>query len=397
MTYAAIIGVVLVLLLEAFSYVAIAVVSPRLDAPILRTQAIFRDQSGRIDSWLNADSLTLFVVFDSVLGWHQRAGYHSDLYTVGPQGVRGTKVYATRPPAGVLRAGAFGDSFVFGMEVDDSSSWSAVIEREFPGIEVPNYGVGGYGLDQSVLAVSAHGRDLHPQVVIVGYVPDQFKRAVNVYRRFLSTFEPPLVKPRFAIDAAGRLEFVPTPLREFQEYRRLLRYPREVVSFGRMDRLYSPLIYQDPLYDYSSTIRLITAFWIRFSSRYVGVDRLYVGGLANAKSEAFRLQVALFEQAARSIRGQGAEPLFVFFPDRYSLERIAEGQRPSYQSLFDTLQARGLQPIDAAEAFATESAPDFSGWFATAHYSPAGNRIVGLWLGRVLRARAQEYLVSSLE
>ena len=384
--YAAILAAFLIVFLEAASWIGIALLSPRLSEPIRRTPAIFRDQSERIRRWLEADSSTLFVIFDSSLGWRQRPGYRSALYTVGPQGLRGSRVYGAVPARGVLRVDAFGDSFVFGSEVGDTAAWPAIIEKTFPGIEVPNYGVGGYGLDQTFLSLAAHGRDLHPKVVVVGYVPDDLRRAVNVYRRFLSTSEPPLVKPRFVLGDSESLTLVPAPLKNAQDYRRVLDHPRDALALGRLDYWYSPLIYQNPLYDYSAAVRLVTTLWVRISRQHFG-DRLYIGAYANPRAEAFRLQVALFDHAADSIRAMGAQPLFVFFPDREQMTRIIGGGRPSYQPLLDTLRAHGLNPLDAAAAFAKSPAADLGRWFMTAHYSPEGNRLVALWLGGILKGK----------
>ena len=380
--YGAIIAAVLAVFLEGFSYVALAVLSPRLSEPVRRTRDILHEQSVRIQQMLDS-APSLFVVFDSALGWRQRPGYRSALYTIGPQGLRGTRIYGTEPRAGVLRASAFGDSFVFGSEVGDSAAWPALIERDFPDLEVPNYGVGGYGPDQTFLDVAEHGADLHPQVIIVGWVPDDLRRTLNVYRPFLSSHEPPLVKPRFLISESGALTLAPTPLSGDADYRRILARPRDVLALGRLDYWYTPSSYRDPLYDYSASVRLLTTFWIRMSRRF-GSNRLYRGAYANPASEAFRIQVALFRQTADSIRKQGARPLFVFFPDREQMERIVQGARPSYQPLLDTLRAHGLEPRDAADAFAGAPASGLPRWFMTVHFSPTGNGLVARWLGRIL-------------
>jgi len=382
--FSAIITVVVLIVLETFSWVAITVLSSRLSEPIRRTRDILADQTTRIRQMLENEQ-HLYVIFDRDLGWRQRPGYRSPLYTIGPDGLRGLRAYAPRPPAGVLRVSAFGDSFVFGSEVADSAAWPAQIERDFPDLEIPNYGVGGYGPDQTFLDVLAHGADLHPQIVLVGWVPDDLRRAVNVYRRFLSPEEPPLVKPRFLVSDAGTLTLLPTPITGDSDYRRFLVRPRDVVSLGRHDYWYSALMYGDPLYDHSATVRLLTTVWVRLSRR-IGPNRLYAGAYANPHSEAFRIQVALFQQAADSIRKQGARPLFVFFPDREQLERMTHGARPSYQPLLDTLRARGLDPLDAGDAFIGASSADLPHWFMTAHFSPAGNAIVARWLGKILES-----------
>lgn len=376
--------------IEGTSLVALKALSPRLEEPVQTTREIFADQTRRIQDWLDADSTRLFVVFDTLLGWRQQPGYHSEHYTISPQGVRGTRAYAPIPAAGVLRVDAFGDSFVFGTEMDDTNAWSTVLERAYPAIEVPNYGVGGYGLDQTLLAISAQGRALKPDIVLVGFVPDELRRTTNVYRRFLSTLEPPLVKPRFQLTEGGALVELPTPFRGMSDYRRLLGDPRGVIALGRHDSWYSPLIYRNPLYDYSATIRLLTVVGIRGGRRYLGGERLYVGGLANPRSEAFRLQVALFSQVVDTIHALGAEPLLVFFPDRSTLVRAAQCLPASYQPLLDSLRAHGMQPLDAAEAFAGATEEDVASLFATAHYSAEGNRLVGMWLGEHLQALATD-------
>src|ERR1041384_2373769 len=384
--FTAIIVILFAALAEAFSFVVIKIISPRLGQPILRTSAIFHDQSVRIQRMLD-HSDSLFMVFDAALGWRFRPGYRSDLYTIGMNGLRGTREYTTLPAPGVLRADAFGDSFVFGGEVNDSVAWPAIVEREFSKIEVPNYGVGAYGSDQTFLSVVASGRELHPQVVIVGWVPDDLRRNVNVYRRFLSTDEQPLVKPRFVLSPTGALTLVPTPLSGAEPFRQFLERPRDVVTMGRQDSWYTPLIYRDPLYDYSATVRLATTGWLWASRRYWGSNRLYVGGVINPHAGAFRLQVALFDRPADSIRQQGSEPLFVLFPDREQLGRVLRGTPLAYQPLLDTLRAHGLNPLDASQAFVGAAGSDVDRFFMVAHYSPTANHLVARWIGRILEEK----------
>ena len=382
---------VIVVLLEAGSWLAIKVVSPKLDEPIRRTSDVFREQTERLTELLDPRVPTL-VTIDSILGWRQRPGYRSAHYTISAQGLRGSREYPATPPAGVLRASAFGASFVFGSEVDDSSAWPALVEREYPGVEVPNYGVGGYGVDQAFLDYVEHGEELHPQAVIIGLTPDDLGRVVNVYRRFVSSLEPPLFKPRFRLAAGGvitRVAAVPPA----EVYRQIERHPRDVLAYGRMDYWYKPAVYADPLYDYSTTVRLLTALWTRISRRLVGSDRLYVGSFANPRSEAFRLQVAFLERFADSVGARGARPYVVFFPDRDALARTTRGLPASYQPFLDTLRAHGLTPLDAAAAFPKAGPQETARWLMPGgHYSPAGNRLVAVWLGRVLEARRDSLL-----
>ena len=100
------------------------------------------------------------TMMDPDLGWRPRPGYRSADLNVSAQGLRGSRIYAPIRKPGVLRIAAFGDSLVFGCAVADADCWPAIVEDRFPEIEVLNYGVLGYGLDQAYLRYKAEGRRL---------------------------------------------------------------------------------------------------------------------------------------------------------------------------------------------------------------------------------------------
>jgi hypothetical protein len=250
---------------------------------------------------------------------------------------------------------------------------------------VLNYGVGGYGVDQAYLRFCTDGMALSPRIVVMGFTTDDLRRLVNVYRRFVSNRELPLVKPRFMLDR-GDLVLLPNPAPRRSDYERYWRHPRDVIELGRYDSWYQPAIYQDPLYDYSATVRLLTSIWIRVSNRYLTTNRLYRRGEFNPSSEAFGIQVALFEQFVRKVRQAGARPLVAFLPDRESVARARRGKRPIFEPLIEALGARGIPLVDLTLPFTDPRATGAVGdWFMNGgHYSPAGNALVARWLGREL-------------
>src|SRR5256885_5239021 len=314
---------------EGTSRLGIKLARPILIEEIRTTDDIYREQANRISRLLDPDSSGLLAL-DPLLGWRYRAGHRDSANTVNGQGLRGERHYARRPAAGVLRVAAFGDSFVYGNEVVDSAAWPAIAERLFPGLEVLNYGVGGYGVDQAYLRFGAEGMDLAPQIVLIGFTTDDLRRVVNVYRRFISNREFPLIKPRFLLNARGDLELVPNPAPRPSDYERYEREPRAVIELGPYDDWYEPTIYQEPLYDHSATVRLLTNFWIRVANRYLAANRLFRNGEFNTWSTAFKIQVALFERFAAAVRSAGARPIVVLLPDRESVARARRGGRAPF-------------------------------------------------------------------
>jgi hypothetical protein len=264
------------------------------------------------------------------------------------------------------------------------------MERLFPRLEVLNYGVGGYGVDQAYLRFCAEGMALSPRIVVMGFTTDDLRRVVNVYRRFISNRELPLIKPRFLLDGRGDLVLVPNPARHPSDYERYQREPRAVIELGRYDDWYEPAIYREPLYDYSATVRLLTSFWIRVSRRYLAANRLFRRGEFNPASSAFRIQLALFARFAAATEAAGARPIIAILPDRESVARARRGQRTFLTPLVEALGAHGLEYVDVTRAFADSTARgEVADWFMQGgHYSPAGNAIVARWMGRELLARS---------
>jgi hypothetical protein len=100
----------------------------------------------------------------------------------------------------VLRVAVFGGSLVFGHEDAEPEAFPAIMERTFPGFEVYNYGVLGYGLDQAFRGYQAEGHQRAPDVVAIG-CPRILERCVSDYRQFLNAnlSSEPSTKPRFLL------------------------------------------------------------------------------------------------------------------------------------------------------------------------------------------------------
>ena len=87
-----------------------------------------------------------------------------------------------------MRVVAVGDSFAYGLGVQDEETFAALLQSS-TGLEVVNAGVNGYGIDQAVLMWEHHGRHLAPCLVVLTYYVDDF------FRNGLHVREGP--KPRF--------------------------------------------------------------------------------------------------------------------------------------------------------------------------------------------------------
>jgi hypothetical protein len=340
--------------------------------------AILGEQSERIAILLDAAGEGREEL-DEELGWRYRPGFASATDNINRQGVRALREYESLATPHTLRVAAFGNSFVYANEVSDQDSWCAQLESSTPGLEVLNYGVGGYGLDQAYLRYRREGRRLRPDVVLVGFYPDDLRRAVNVYRRFVSTKEWPLTKPRYRLRDDQTLELLPNPLSTPTAYKQLISDPRSIHTLGVHDHWYDPMVYEHPLYDVSATLRVGYAVWQRTQRRWLDPDRLMRNGVFNERSSAFRLQVALLGAFNDAIRADSAIPVVLMLPNRASVETVRRGGLAEYAPLSDALGRHRLAVWDGMSAFRDSGSVE-SLFAPGGHYSPAGNRALAAWL-----------------
>lgn len=341
-----------------------------------RLSTIYAEQTERILELLNENEVSHREVLDANLGWRYRPGYRKGEDIISIQGLRNGHSYDLKPEAGVLRIAAFGDSFVYGNEVGTSDAWPSKMEEACPKLEVLNYGVGGYGVDQAYLRYASEGAQYAPDIVLIGFVSDDIRRLVNVYRRFIDDREWPLFKPRYFL-RDNQLHLMPNPFPDASDYLKILADPSLVTQVGRYDEWYQPAVYENPLYDLSSTIRLSVAVGTRIQRKYFNRNSIWEEEHLSAYSDAFKIQVALFKNFVASVRERHAQPQIVFFPTRDDIVGVRSGKGTAYELLARELASLKIPYIDVMDGFSKSSHEAVESWFMPGgHYSPRGNEIV---------------------
>jgi hypothetical protein len=134
--------------------------------------------------------------------------FRGKLVNSNAKGIRGRQEFAYDKPAGVTRIVVLGDSFTFGEEVGDEETFSHHLQSLIPGSEVLNMGIHGYGHDQMLLYLKEEGVKYRPDIVLLGFMPDDMERNVLSFRDY--------AKPHFAV-REGRLELTTGPIARPEE------------------------------------------------------------------------------------------------------------------------------------------------------------------------------------
>lgn len=314
---------------------------------------------------------------DSDLGWTLRPGFRSAQVTVDAVGRRRAPDRPL-PESDAVRLAAFGDSFTFGGDVADRDAYPEALARIDQGIDVANYGVPAYGLDQAFLRYLKERGAARPQVVIIGYMSENICRNVGVFRPFYNPNTVfPLAKPRYLLGSHG-LKLLRNPLPTAESYRRLLASPADsLAELGRHDAFFRTRPHAMP-WDRSATVRLVklSAAQLPPTSR----DGCYGAG------EAFSVTTRLFSLFYETVLRDGAQPVILIFPAREEVASWRSERRKRYAPLLAFLGGKGYRFVDAMEVFDGAGRNRSIDALIPAHLSPLANTLVAEHLRRRLQS-----------
>jgi hypothetical protein len=321
-----------------------------------------------------------------ILGWSPAPRSHTQEVTINSQGIRAEHEYSLDLPPNIIRVLTFGDSFTFGSDVVDDDTWESQLEARDPRLQVLNFGVGAYGVDQAYLRYLHEGVQFKAHVVIIGFMSENIYRNLNVFRPFYNSAYSNNIytKPRFVIED-GALRLLRNPLSTREDYARLLADDEAVLKdIGSKDYYYQLGYRAGPL-DRMPSVRLFKMATRRLHEQLnpvVSREGSYVGD-----SEAFRLTTQILEAFYCAVLQHQSLPVIAVYPDVGDFNRHL-GHRPKrYEPLLQHLQNQGFRYLDLLEAFVAYDAEvpkdklTVGGW---GHYSRLGNQIVANYLDQYL-------------
>ena len=312
-----------------------------------------------------------------ILGWSIQPNGRNNEFSANSYGIRADREYSLEPSPNKIRISTFGDSFTHGDEVATEATWQAYIEKINPHFEVLNFGVGGYGLDQSYLRHKLAGAQFNPQIVFIGYMIEDVERTVNTFRPFYAEgSQIPLTKPRFILEN-DQLILIDNPLPKLEDYVKLLNKDKATLAkIGKYDFYYNKKYYKGP-FDFLPSVR------------FFKISKRQYQELTNerAREEAFRIDEKIFQEFCDSITKHGARPIIIIFPTEWDLYQKKNHNPIRYKNILEMLERNGFEYIDLLNAFNIDGNKYqieelFSPW---KHYSAFANQIVAEYIVQYLK------------
>jgi hypothetical protein len=313
------------------------------------------------------------IMYDAQLGWTNRPNNQSAdrLYAYNALGARIAPAapveYTPSPPPGTVRIVIVGDSYTHGDEVPFENTWGYYLQQNLnqAGInaEVINLAVGAYGLDQAFLRWQTLGRDLSPDIVILGLQMENVQRNVNLLKPI---YRPntglPFSKPRYILSNNG-LTLINVPPVPPAQIAGLLENIA-TWELAPYEHFFNPKDYQQQLWTQSKLVALSQEiFWPIETDPY----------FYDLNQEPARLTLKIIETFQDQVEASGSDFLIIHIPIVLDLINLRLKRDLIYADLLAAIDAK--HPIiDPHEALLAESM--FALFMPGGHYSAVGNKII---------------------
>lgn len=317
--------------------------------------------------------------FHPVLGWKPGTSRTSEngLYVTSVEGIRSqTPDHSYRASPASRRIALVGDSYTFGVGVAFEDTWGhqlqGILGDEY---QVLNFGVGGYGVDQSYLRYVEDARSWSPDIVVFGLISHDLFRSQVVYP-FIAFpgWEIPFAKPRFVLEETGRLSLANVPLASPDQI--FAASSIAELPFINLEPTYFPPDWRWRWYHYSHTLR----FLVSVSPRWPAVD-------AHSANTRISLNSMIVRKFVESAILEGSSPVIAFFPS-YGAGELDFGGNSGNQKVgrrvHETLAEANVDYLDLTSCL--EDLPPSKGLASDGrHYSAEANRMVAHCLHGYLR------------
>jgi hypothetical protein len=330
---------------------------------------------------------------DEELGWPS-----PDAATSGMRDATGAKVNADFPDPRAACLSAYGDSFIWGDDVALADGWIEQLSWQI-GCRVANYGVSGYGTDQSYLRFRRMTHDKAP-VVILGIFEEDIVRSVNQYRALLGwKLDPASVKGRFILDGARKLEWMPRPTLDAKRYVEMHQTPRAYLphEYFLPDTRDGPVTVRFPYTLTLTRFAMAPQLWSRLARGQTPWADFYHPEHA---SGAVPLTIAIAQAFIQEAERRDARAFIVMMPgagDFRSHQRLGASE---YFPFVAAMEANGLSVFDPIPAliaalggrsycmlYVRESVCQGNAGMAAGHYSVAGGSLLAEVVAAELRRR----------
>jgi hypothetical protein len=333
--------------------------------------------------WKNRSHNLAYLVYDPEMGWTVGPNRQSTdgRYRSGPEGLRTSEVgesYRGLPPKTTVAV--MGDSFAFGEQVLNADTFASRMQEGLGAdYRVLNFGVPGFGVDQSYLRYLHDAMPWQPDIAVLTFVWHDMFRTLSVYTAIaFPHWDMPFSKPRFAIEDGKLVEHnVPAATPEaIYGTPRIQDLPLLDLAIG-----YDAHEWGDDWRHYPYLARFVLTQIARMPGPHTQtLHRPIRPELTDNDEPILSLNRAIVAEFSARARAAGTRPIVVYLPSRddYHLDESIGREFASTAGLgiFDAWPC--LEGLTEEQAFVE----------GDSHYTPRGNAAIGACIAKVIGEKA---------
>ncbi|MEK6862818.1 MAG: hypothetical protein AABW57_01500 [Nanoarchaeota archaeon] len=301
--------------------------------------------------------------YDSELGWSRKpftsgfeeGKYSTIMFRIDEKGARFNPFYRKLQS----RISIYGDSFAMSRQVNDDETIAYYLS-ELTQTNVLNFGVGNYGIDQSLLRMRREYEKNKTNIVIQAFVPEQILRVVSYWKHYLEYGNHFGFKPRFELEN-HKLRLIPNIMDNKEKFNHLIELLPEI---KRYDYWYERKFKKDfgAIYDFDQ----------RMESNLKWRVRSY------KDEECFKTFIALIDLFKEDSQDKGFRPILTVLPYKNDILFSRESNNSYYNNFIEECRNK-LTILDLMENFINLDNLDL--YFSDntkygGHYSKHGNKLV---------------------
>jgi hypothetical protein len=326
---------------------------------------------------------------DEILGWPSEAWLKAKKADVS-----GARFSPAFPEPVDSCVSLYGDSFRWSDEVDDVNAWGNRL-AEILGCRVSNFGVSGYGTDQSYLRFSYNFND-KSKVVILNHMTGDIIRNVNQWRTFVSypprDYEWRVFKPRFILNDAGELQLITLPDYKFDELYDVSRNPSRYMKHDYLapDGELPPWLIQ-PSFPYIKNVLDIIHEHLSFGY-WNDIKPIGIGDYYNKdhESNAYNVTKKIILKFNLEASKRGKTPIVFFLPHRSEIYNYIAEDKWYSQGMINELRMAGVNVINYGEYMIEKTGKDhicqlFIKEKCAGHFNNEGYRLLAEFASGVIR------------
>ncbi|OGL45442.1 MAG: hypothetical protein A2W05_01995, partial [Candidatus Schekmanbacteria bacterium RBG_16_38_10] len=274
---------------------------------------------------------------DQVLGWPSPFNFGKN----GDRDYSGSRIVPAFPNPVNSCISLYGDSFVWCADVSFEDTWGNILSKLI-NCRVSNYGVPGYGTDQSYPRFHQNVKD-NSRIVIFGHLSENIMRNLNQYRDILDPVFGFNFKPRFVIDANGSLKLIPIPKFSVKELQNALKNPEGYLKY----EYFLPDSKKHRIrFTFPYTISLARWLINRIPEKLTNKPEWAKFYNPEDSSQALLITTKIIESFNKEALLRNKIPVVIIIPTSYDLIYYQKNKEWVYQPLIDALHDKGIFPVN---------------------------------------------------